>query len=33
MLAPQANRVMAVGEWEERWDDGRTGFHQLQVHK
>uniref|UniRef100_A0A674NBC8 thiopurine S-methyltransferase n=1 Tax=Takifugu rubripes TaxID=31033 RepID=A0A674NBC8_TAKRU len=33
MLAPQANRVMAVGEWEERWDDGRTGFHQPQVHK
>lgn len=33
MLAPQANRVMAIGEWEERWDEGRIGFHQLNVHK
>lgn len=33
MLAPQADRVMALGEWEERWEEGRTGFHQPQVHK
>uniref|UniRef100_UPI0037E98669 probable thiopurine S-methyltransferase n=1 Tax=Semicossyphus pulcher TaxID=241346 RepID=UPI0037E98669 len=33
MLAPQANRVMAIGEWEERWQEDRTGFHQQDVHK
>ncbi|CAK6965792.1 probable thiopurine S-methyltransferase isoform X2 [Scomber scombrus] len=33
MLAPQADRVMSLGEWEERWQDGRTGFHQSNVHK
>ncbi|XP_056270210.1 probable thiopurine S-methyltransferase [Pseudoliparis swirei] len=33
MLAPQADRVMALGEWEERWEEDRTGFHQLHVHK
>uniref|UniRef100_H3BWK1 thiopurine S-methyltransferase n=1 Tax=Tetraodon nigroviridis TaxID=99883 RepID=H3BWK1_TETNG len=33
MSAAQANRVMAVGEWEERWSHGRIGFHQPQVHK
>ncbi|XP_033493130.1 putative thiopurine S-methyltransferase isoform X1 [Epinephelus lanceolatus] len=33
MLAPQADRVMALGEWEERWQEQRIGFHQPQVHK
>ncbi|XP_028256293.1 probable thiopurine S-methyltransferase isoform X1 [Parambassis ranga] len=33
MLAPQADRVMALGEWEERWQDDRIGFHQPHVHK
>ncbi|KAM3597114.1 uncharacterized protein V6R79_026306 [Siganus canaliculatus] len=32
-LAPQANRVMALEEWEGRWEEGRIGFHQDQVHK
>ncbi|XP_034400465.1 probable thiopurine S-methyltransferase [Cyclopterus lumpus] len=32
MLAPQADRVMALGEWEERWQEDRTGFHQPHVH-
>lgn len=33
MLAAQADRVMALGEWEERWQDDRIGFHQPNVHK
>lgn len=33
MLAAQADRVMALGEWEERWEESRIGFHQPQVHK
>ncbi|XP_029918720.1 probable thiopurine S-methyltransferase isoform X2 [Myripristis murdjan] len=33
MLAAQTDRVMALGEWEERWQEGRIGFHQLHVHK
>ncbi|XP_070778456.1 probable thiopurine S-methyltransferase isoform X1 [Enoplosus armatus] len=33
MLAPQVNRVMALGEWEQRWQEDRTGFHQPHVHK
>nr|XP_020504107.1 thiopurine S-methyltransferase isoform X1 [Labrus bergylta] len=33
MLAPQADRVMAIGEWEERWQEDRIGFHQPNVHK
>ncbi|XP_042362823.1 probable thiopurine S-methyltransferase isoform X2 [Plectropomus leopardus] len=33
MLAPQADRVMDLGEWEERWQEERIGFHQLHVHK
>ncbi|XP_059206116.1 probable thiopurine S-methyltransferase isoform X2 [Centropristis striata] len=33
MLAPQADRVMALGEWEERWQEDRIGFHQSSVHK
>ncbi|XP_034560761.1 probable thiopurine S-methyltransferase isoform X2 [Notolabrus celidotus] len=33
MLAPQANRVMAIGEWEERWQEDRIGFHQPGVHQ
>ncbi|XP_070702716.1 probable thiopurine S-methyltransferase [Pempheris klunzingeri] len=33
MLASQANRVMVLGEWEERWQDNRIGFHQAHVNK
>ncbi|XP_056154680.1 probable thiopurine S-methyltransferase isoform X1 [Lampris incognitus] len=33
MLAAQADRVMALGEWEERWQDDKIGFHQPHVHK
>ncbi|XP_041811616.1 probable thiopurine S-methyltransferase [Chelmon rostratus] len=33
MLAPQANRVMVLGEWEEDWQEDRIDFHQPQVHK
>ncbi|KAF3834108.1 hypothetical protein F7725_025312 [Dissostichus mawsoni] len=33
MLAQQADRVMALGEWEERWQEDRIGFHQPHVHK
>ncbi|XP_062266455.1 probable thiopurine S-methyltransferase isoform X2 [Platichthys flesus] len=33
MLEPQADRVMALGEWEERWQTDRIGFHQPHVHK
>ncbi|KAF0024390.1 hypothetical protein F2P81_023192 [Scophthalmus maximus] len=33
MLALQAERVMTLGEWEERWHDDRIGFHQPDVHK
>ncbi|XP_032390651.1 probable thiopurine S-methyltransferase isoform X2 [Etheostoma spectabile] len=32
MLAPQADRVMALAEWEERWQKDRIGFHQPHVH-
>lgn len=33
MLAPQADRVMNLSEWEQRWQEDRIGFHQPQVHK
>ncbi|XP_047460396.1 probable thiopurine S-methyltransferase isoform X2 [Mugil cephalus] len=32
MLAPQADRFMGLGEWEERWQEGKIGFHLPQVH-
>ncbi|CAN9504235.1 unnamed protein product [Ophioblennius macclurei] len=32
MLAPQADRVMQLSEWEQRWHDDKIGFHQPQVH-
>ncbi|XP_063040957.1 probable thiopurine S-methyltransferase [Engraulis encrasicolus] len=32
-MTSQANRVMALSEWEDRWHEGRTGFHQPHVHK
>ncbi|KAG9355394.1 hypothetical protein JZ751_000232, partial [Albula glossodonta] len=32
-MSAQANRVMDPSEWEERWQEGRIGFHQLHVHK
>lgn len=33
MLEQQADRVMALGEWEERWQQNKIGFHQPEVHK
>ncbi|KAM7384541.1 hypothetical protein PAMA_011753 [Pampus argenteus] len=33
MLAPQADRVMVLREWEDRWQEDRTGFHLPHVHK
>uniref|UniRef100_A0A3Q4BF00 thiopurine S-methyltransferase n=1 Tax=Mola mola TaxID=94237 RepID=A0A3Q4BF00_MOLML len=33
MLAPQADQVVALEDWEERWNEGRTGFHRLEVNK
>ncbi|XP_061597946.1 probable thiopurine S-methyltransferase isoform X2 [Cololabis saira] len=33
MLQPQADRVMAREEWEERWREQKIGFHQPDVHK
>ncbi|XP_038133894.1 probable thiopurine S-methyltransferase isoform X1 [Cyprinodon tularosa] len=33
MLEQQANRTMELSEWEQRWQQHRTGFHQLEVHK
>jgi len=33
MLAPQAEQVLALGDWEQRWEEGRIGFHQPNVHK
>ncbi|XP_039876905.1 probable thiopurine S-methyltransferase isoform X2 [Simochromis diagramma] len=33
MLGQQADRVMALGEWEERWQQNKIGFHQPEVHK
>uniref|UniRef100_A0AAR2IPC4 thiopurine S-methyltransferase n=1 Tax=Pygocentrus nattereri TaxID=42514 RepID=A0AAR2IPC4_PYGNA len=32
-MAVQADRVMALEEWEERWNEGRIGFHQPHVHR
>lgn len=33
MLSPQADRVLALTEWEQRWQDNRIGFHRPHVHK
>lgn len=33
MLAPQQNEAMTLGEWEEIWQKGRTGFHVPGVNK
>ncbi|KAM4630268.1 putative thiopurine S-methyltransferase isoform 1-T2 [Polymixia lowei] len=33
MLAAQADQVVTLGEWEERWQEGRTGFHQPHAHE
>ncbi|KAI5622776.1 putative thiopurine S-methyltransferase, partial [Silurus asotus] len=33
MMTAQADRVMAPSEWEERWQEGRIGFHQPHVHQ
>ncbi|KAM8883033.1 putative thiopurine S-methyltransferase [Synchiropus picturatus] len=33
ILAPQADRVMELGEWQQRWQENRIGFHQPEVHK
>ncbi|KAG1971961.1 thiopurine S-methyltransferase [Pimephales promelas] len=32
-MSAQANRVMALSEWEDRWKEGKIGFHRPQVHK
>ncbi|XP_023667557.1 probable thiopurine S-methyltransferase [Paramormyrops kingsleyae] len=32
-MSVQKDRVMAVSEWEERWQTGRIGFHNFHVHK
>ncbi|XP_008329347.1 probable thiopurine S-methyltransferase [Cynoglossus semilaevis] len=33
MLEPQADRIMALSEWEGRWTQGRTAFHKTTVHE
>ncbi|KAF3707253.1 putative thiopurine S-methyltransferase [Channa argus] len=33
MTDPQADRVVALEEWKERWQENRIGFHQLHVHE
>lgn len=33
MLAPQADRVMALAEWEEDWREGKIDFHKPGVHE
>ncbi|XP_077051833.1 putative thiopurine S-methyltransferase [Siphateles boraxobius] len=32
-MSAQENRVMALSEWEDRWKEGKIGFHRAQVHK
>ncbi|XP_051991973.1 probable thiopurine S-methyltransferase [Xyrauchen texanus] len=32
-MSAQANRVMALSEWEDRWQEGKIGFHKPHVHK
>nr|Q504A5.1 RecName: Full=Probable thiopurine S-methyltransferase; Short=Thiopurine methyltransferase [Danio rerio]AAH95104.1 Zgc:109981 protein [Danio rerio]AAI64326.1 Zgc:109981 protein [Danio rerio] len=31
-MSAQADRVMDLSEWENRWQEGRTGFHRSDVH-
>uniref|UniRef100_A0A8C2IRQ5 thiopurine S-methyltransferase n=1 Tax=Cyprinus carpio TaxID=7962 RepID=A0A8C2IRQ5_CYPCA len=31
-MSAQEDRVMALSEWEDRWQEGRTGFHRSEVH-
>ncbi|XP_056335454.1 probable thiopurine S-methyltransferase [Danio aesculapii] len=31
-MSGQANRLMDLSEWENRWQEGRTGFHRSDVH-
>ncbi|KAM9838358.1 putative thiopurine S-methyltransferase [Aulostomus maculatus] len=33
MLEAQADRIMALDEWEQRWQEDRIGFHQPHVHQ
>ncbi|KAM4725909.1 putative thiopurine S-methyltransferase [Anableps anableps] len=33
MLAPQADRVMELSEWDQRWRENKIGFHQQEVHR
>ncbi|XP_036827197.1 probable thiopurine S-methyltransferase isoform X2 [Oncorhynchus mykiss] len=33
MLSAQTDRVMALGEWEERWREDQTGWHRPHVNK
>ncbi|KAK2836554.1 hypothetical protein Q7C36_014423 [Tachysurus vachellii] len=32
-MAAQIDRVMAISEWEGRWQEGRIGFHQPHIHQ
>ncbi|XP_051526508.1 probable thiopurine S-methyltransferase [Myxocyprinus asiaticus] len=32
-MSSQENRVMALSEWEDRWQEGKIGFHKPHVHK
>lgn len=32
-MAAQKDRVMALSEWEDRWQEGRIGFHQPHIHQ
>lgn len=33
MLAPQADRVMELSQWDQRWQENKIGFHQPVVHR
>ncbi|XP_026785278.2 probable thiopurine S-methyltransferase [Pangasianodon hypophthalmus] len=33
MMAAQIDRVMALSEWEDKWQEGRIGFHQPHIHQ
>lgn len=33
MLEQQADRVMELSEWSQRWQENKIGFHQPGVHR
>ncbi|MEQ2273577.1 hypothetical protein XENORESO_005950 [Xenotaenia resolanae] len=33
MLEQQADRIMQLSEWEERWQENKIGFHQPEIHR